>query len=148
MYVASGYQANVVIYSSSAKAQAFVCFLCYQDGADGSMLADNLFELKNGCICCTVKDDLVTTLETLLERRNKFDYIIIETTGLANPVGAVIRVSSLFLSFVVHAELLIVYTRQVPWQRATSIIYWYAQYIFSFPKALLLSMVCIGGRCS
>lgn len=52
------------------------------------MLADNLFELKNGCICCTVKDDLVTTLEALLQRRNKFDYIIIETTGLANPVGA------------------------------------------------------------
>lgn len=51
------------------------------------MLADNLFELKNGCICCTVKDDLVTTLETLLERRNKFDYVIIETTGLANPVS-------------------------------------------------------------
>lgn len=51
------------------------------------MLADNLFELKNGCICCTVKDDLVTTLEALLQRRSKFDYIIIETTGLANPVG-------------------------------------------------------------
>lgn len=60
----------------------------HQDGADGSVLADNLFELKNGCICCTVKDDLVTTLETLLERRNKFDYVIIETTGLANPVRA------------------------------------------------------------
>eukprot|EP00904_Undaria_pinnatifida_P009352 jgi/Undpi1/5547/HiC_scaffold_2.g00824.m1 len=59
--------------------------LIARDGADGSMLADNLFELKNGCICCTVKDDLVTTLETLLERRSKFDYIIIETTGLANP---------------------------------------------------------------
>lgn len=52
------------------------------------MLADNLFELKNGCICCTVKDDLVTTLEALLQRRNKFDYVIIETTGLANPVSA------------------------------------------------------------
>ncbi|CAM9305831.1 unnamed protein product [Hapterophycus canaliculatus] len=59
--------------------------LIARDGADGSVLADNLFELKNGCICCTVKDDLVSTLETLLERRNKFDYVIIETTGLANP---------------------------------------------------------------
>jgi G3E family GTPase len=57
-----------------------------QDGLDGSVLAENLFELKNGCICCTVKDDLVTTLETLLTRRSKFDYVIIETTGLANPV--------------------------------------------------------------
>ncbi|CAM9539195.1 unnamed protein product, partial [Choristocarpus tenellus] len=59
--------------------------LIAKNGVDGSLLADNLFELKNGCICCTVKDDLVTTLETLLERRGKFDYIIIETTGLANP---------------------------------------------------------------
>lgn len=63
----------------------YVCH-SFQDGADGSMLEDNLFELKNGCICCTVKDDLVTTLEALLQRRSKFDYVIIETTGLANPV--------------------------------------------------------------
>ncbi|CAM9278989.1 unnamed protein product, partial [Discosporangium mesarthrocarpum] len=59
--------------------------LIARDGVDGSLLADNLFELNNGCICCTVKDDLVTTLENLLKRRSKFDYIIIETTGLANP---------------------------------------------------------------
>eukprot|EP00611_Tribonema_gayanum_P020659 TRINITY_DN3812_c0_g1_i3.p1 TRINITY_DN3812_c0_g1~~TRINITY_DN3812_c0_g1_i3.p1 ORF type:complete len:248 (-),score=79.71 TRINITY_DN3812_c0_g1_i3:532-1275(-) len=59
--------------------------LIAKDGMDGSVLADNLFELRNGCICCTVKDDLVTTLETLLQQRSKFDYIIIETTGLANP---------------------------------------------------------------
>eukprot|EP00953_Heterococcus_sp_UTEX-ZZ885_P013007 7437-Heterococcus_DN1.PRE.3 len=59
--------------------------LIAKDGLDGSVLAENLFELKNGCICCTVKDDLVTTLETLLTRRSKFDYVIIETTGLANP---------------------------------------------------------------
>ncbi|CBJ26290.1 conserved unknown protein [Ectocarpus siliculosus] len=59
--------------------------LIAKDGADGSVLADNLFELRNGCICCAVKDDLVTTLEMLLQRRNKFDYVIIETTGLANP---------------------------------------------------------------
>lgn len=80
---------------------------CCQDGADGSMLADNLFELKNGCICCTVKDDLVTTLETLLERRNKFDYIIIETTGLANPVGAIIRAPSSCLPFIVHVGVFV-----------------------------------------
>lgn len=70
-----------------------------QDGADGSMLEDNLFELKNGCICCTVKDDLVTTLETLLQRRNKFDYIIIETTGLANPVGVLVTYVPVLAAF-------------------------------------------------
>lgn len=64
-----------------------------QDGISGSVLAGNLIELRNGCICCTVKDDLVTTLEGLLLERSRFDYIIIETTGLANPV----RLSRLML---------------------------------------------------
>jgi len=53
-------------------------------GSDSSTL-EGFYELSNGCICCSVKDDLVNTLEALLERRNKFDYIIIETTGVADP---------------------------------------------------------------
>lgn len=60
--------------------------LIAEDGASASvLLAENILELKNGCICCTVKDDLVAGLETLLTQRSKFDYIIIETTGMANP---------------------------------------------------------------
>jgi len=47
---------------------------------------DNLFvELTNGCICCAVRDDLVVTLEGLLEKSDKFDYIMIETSGVADP---------------------------------------------------------------
>ena len=42
-------------------------------------------ELENGCICCSVKNEMVKSLESLLQQRIKFDYIIIETTGLANP---------------------------------------------------------------
>lgn len=42
-------------------------------------------ELENGCICCSVKNEMVKALESLLQQRTKFDYIIIETTGLANP---------------------------------------------------------------
>lgn len=42
-------------------------------------------ELPNGCICCTVRDELVLTLEKLIEKRDRFDYIIIETTGMADP---------------------------------------------------------------
>jgi G3E family GTPase len=51
------------------------------------MKASDLFiELSNGCVCCSVKDTLVNTLETLLEKnRNRFDHIVIETTGLADP---------------------------------------------------------------
>mmetsp|Transcript_21976 Transcript_21976/g.43198 ORF Transcript_21976/g.43198 Transcript_21976/m.43198 type:complete len:409 (+) Transcript_21976:277-1503(+) len=55
-----------------------------QEGAKVDL--DDLFvELSNGCVCCAVKDDLVTTLEGLLERSNKFDQIIVETTGVADP---------------------------------------------------------------
>jgi len=42
-------------------------------------------ELENGCICCSTKNEMVKSLEALLQQRTKFDYIIIETTGLANP---------------------------------------------------------------
>ena len=46
---------------------------------------EGFFELNNGCICCSVKDDLVQTLEQLVRHKDRFDYILIETTGVANP---------------------------------------------------------------
>ncbi|KAL3808018.1 hypothetical protein ACHAXA_004971 [Cyclostephanos tholiformis] len=49
-----------------------------------SLLAD-LIELPNGCVCCTVKDSLVETLERLLERRTDLDYVLIEASGMADP---------------------------------------------------------------
>lgn len=55
-----------------------------KDGTDGSSLSD-LIELPNGCVCCTVKDSLVSTLENLLEKRSDLDYIIIECSGMADP---------------------------------------------------------------
>lgn len=55
-----------------------------KSGVDGKSL-EGFFELNNGCICCTVKDDLLTTLEQLVLHKDRFDYVIIETTGVANP---------------------------------------------------------------
>lgn len=55
-----------------------------KSGLDGGNL-EGFFELNNGCICCTVKEDLLTTLEQLVIHKDRFDYIIIETTGVANP---------------------------------------------------------------
>jgi G3E family GTPase len=55
-----------------------------RDGTNNSNLAD-LIELPNGCICCTVKDSLVETLEALLSKKKELDYIIIECSGMANP---------------------------------------------------------------
>lgn len=63
-------------------------------GVDGDILKgcgypacsdDDIMELSNGCICCTVAEDFIPTLETLLNRENAPDHIVIETSGLALP---------------------------------------------------------------
>lgn len=46
---------------------------------------EEIFEMANGCICCTVRGDLIRVLGNLMKRRDKFDYVIVETTGLADP---------------------------------------------------------------
>lgn len=55
---------------------------------DGLVLQtdEEIIEMMNGCICCTVREDLIVTIKKLLEtRKGKFDHILIETTGLADP---------------------------------------------------------------
>ncbi len=57
-------------------------------GIDNDLVVDTdeeVFEMNNGCICCTVRGDLIRIVGGLMKRRDKFDGIIIETTGLANP---------------------------------------------------------------
>ena len=46
---------------------------------------EEVFEMNNGCICCTVRGDLIRILGNLLRRRDRFDRIVVETTGLADP---------------------------------------------------------------
>src|SRR6187455_1877612 len=48
-----------------------------------------IVEMSNGCICCTVRGDLLRSLFQLLEHRSKFDTLMIETTGLADPAPVV-----------------------------------------------------------
>ena len=58
-------------------------------GVDGSLVRTTdeiVFELNDGCICCTVREDLIAVFEQLHERRDEIDHVIIETTGLAEPV--------------------------------------------------------------
>ena len=52
---------------------------------DDTCTPDDIMELSNGCICCTVADDFIPTIKSLLERDNKPDHIVIETSGLALP---------------------------------------------------------------
>ena len=51
---------------------------------------EEIFEMNNGCICCAVRGDLIRILGNLMKRRDKFDYILVETTGLADP-GPVVQ---------------------------------------------------------
>jgi cobalamin biosynthesis protein CobW len=56
-------------------------------GCEGEEASESgpLYELSNGCLCCTVQEEFVPVLETLLERRDRIDHIVIETSGLALP---------------------------------------------------------------
>ncbi|OCQ98327.1 cobalamin biosynthesis protein CobW [Nostoc sp. MBR 210] len=47
---------------------------------------NNMVELSNGCICCTINNDLVDAVYKVLEREEKLDYLVVETTGLADPL--------------------------------------------------------------
>jgi G3E family GTPase len=50
---------------------------------------EEIFEMNNGCICCTVRGDLIRIVGNLMRRRDKFDHLVIETTGLADPAPVI-----------------------------------------------------------
>lgn len=52
--------------------------------ANGNDFKD-IYELPNGCLCCSAKDGLISTLDRLLEERQRFDYVVVEATGTADP---------------------------------------------------------------
>lgn len=58
-------------------------------GIDNELIVstdENMVELSNGCICCTINNDLVDAVYKVLERDDKLDYLVVETTGLADPL--------------------------------------------------------------
>ncbi len=58
------------------------CKVCDEDGKE---ITPNIVELNNGCLCCTVQEDFLPTMQELLKRRKNLDCILIETSGLALP---------------------------------------------------------------
>ena len=61
-------------------------------GIDNQLVIDTdeeIFEMNNGCICCTVRGDLMRIIGNLMKRRDKFDHLVIETTGLADPAPVI-----------------------------------------------------------
>lgn len=60
-------------------------------------LEEEVVELSNGCVCCSMRDDLIEVIEELLMRPERFDRIVIETTGIADP-------SSMVMTLLTHPE--------------------------------------------
>jgi G3E family GTPase len=61
-------------------------------GIDHQLIIDadeEIFEMNNGCICCTVRGDLIRIIGNLMRRRDQFDHLVIETTGLADPAPVI-----------------------------------------------------------
>lgn len=61
-------------------------------GIDNQLVIDadeEIFEMNNGCICCTVRGDLIRIISNLMKRRDKFEHLVIETTGLADPAPVI-----------------------------------------------------------
>ena len=68
---------------------------------------ENMIELGNGCICCTINDNLVETVYQVLEREDKIDYLIIETTGVADPLPIILTFLGAELMFLTRVDSII-----------------------------------------
>jgi G3E family GTPase len=79
---------NRILSENHGKKYAVVINEFGELGVDNDLVVDSdeeVFEMNNGCICCTVRGDLIRIVNGLMKRSQKFDGIIVETTGLANP---------------------------------------------------------------
>ena len=79
---------NRILTEQHGKKYAVVVNEFGEIGIDNDLVVETdeeVFEMNNGCICCTVRGDLIRILSGLMRRKGKFDAILIETTGLADP---------------------------------------------------------------
>ena len=79
---------NRILTEQHGKKYAVIVNEFGEVGIDNDLVVgadEEVFEMNNGCICCTVRGDLIRIIEGLMKRRGKFDAIIVETTGLADP---------------------------------------------------------------
>ncbi|MDR3451069.1 MAG: GTP-binding protein [Alphaproteobacteria bacterium] len=79
---------NRILSEPHGKKYAVIVNEYGEEGIDGALVVgadEEVFEMNNGCICCTVRGDLIRVIEGLLKRAGGFDGILIETTGLADP---------------------------------------------------------------
>ena len=79
---------NRILTEDHGKRYAVIVNEFGEIGIDNDLVVgadEDVFEMNNGCVCCTVRGDLIRVLSGLMKRKGKFDAIIVETTGLADP---------------------------------------------------------------
>jgi len=79
---------NRILSEQHGKKYAVIVNEFGEVGIDNDLIVDadeEVFEMNNGCICCTVRGDLIRIIDGLMRRKDRFDAILIETTGLADP---------------------------------------------------------------
>src|SRR6201990_2623994 len=79
---------NRILSEDHGKRYAVIVNESGEVGIDNDLIVgadEEVFEMNNGCVCCTVRGSLIRVLSGLMKRKGKFDAIIVETTGLADP---------------------------------------------------------------
>ena len=79
---------NRILTEQHGKQYAVIINEFAEEGIDNDLIInadEKILEMSNGCICCSIRSDLILNLNNLFERSDKFDAVIIETTGLADP---------------------------------------------------------------
>src|SRR6185369_10328147 len=79
---------NRILSEDHGKRYAVIVNEFGEVGIDNDLIVgadEEVFEMNNGCVCCTVRGDLIRVVSGLMKRKGKFDGIIVETTGLADP---------------------------------------------------------------
>ncbi|MCM2441467.1 GTP-binding protein [Agrobacterium vitis] len=80
---------NRILSENHGKKYAVIVNEFGEIGIDNDLIVESdeeIYEMNNGCVCCTVRGDLIRVVEGLMRRPDRFDGIIVETTGLADPV--------------------------------------------------------------
>jgi G3E family GTPase len=79
---------NRILAENHGKRYAVIVNEFGEIGIDNDLIVESdeeIYEMNNGCVCCTVRGDLIRTVEGLMRRPGRFDAILVETTGLADP---------------------------------------------------------------
>jgi G3E family GTPase len=79
---------NRILSGNHGKRYAVIVNEFGEIGIDNDLIVESdeeIYEMNNGCVCCTVRGDLIRVVQNLMKRKGRFDAIVVETTGLADP---------------------------------------------------------------